>query len=161
MLVRYVKPIALLSTGLLAGAFMYGALNVAPTFRAVPLDVRLTFHTELMRMNGVVMQTLMGLAFLSAVALAALTRGRERLIAAGAALLALTSFIVTRFGNVPINGRIKIWAVEGAPADYAEILARWDAFNYVRTATGIIAFGLVVWIALRPQRSTKDSGIPA
>lgn len=156
MLVRYVKPIALLSTGLLAGAFMYGATNVAPTFRAVPLDVRLTFHTALMRMNGPVMQTLMGLAFVSAVALAVLTRGRPRLIAAGAGLLALTSFVVTRFGNVPINGRIKIWAVEGAPTDYAEILARWDAFNYVRTATGIIAFGLIIWLVLRERRSSTE-----
>ena len=65
--------------------------------------------------------------------------------------------MVTRFGNVPINARIKVWAVEGPPADYAEILARWDAFNYVRTATGILAFGLVIWLALRERRpSTED-----
>ncbi|GIG70424.1 DUF1772 domain-containing protein [Phytomonospora endophytica] len=155
MLVRYVKALALLSSGLLAGAFMYGATNVAPTFRAVPLDVRLTFHTALMRMNGPVMQTLMGLTFVTAVALAVLSRGRTRLIAAGAGVLALVSFVVTRFGNVPINTRIKVWAVEGAPADHAEILARWDAFNYVRTAAGILAFGLLIWIALR-RPSTQD-----
>ncbi|HEY1175240.1 MAG TPA: DUF1772 domain-containing protein [Phytomonospora sp.] len=157
MLVRYVKALALLSSGLLSGAFMYGATNVAPTFRAVPLDVRLTFHSALMRMNGPVMQTLMGLTFAAAVTLAVLTRGRTRLIAAGAGLLALASFAVTRLGNVPINGRIKIWAVEGAPADYAEILARWDAFNYVRTGTAILAFALIIWLVLRERRAAAQA----
>ncbi|MEU7691178.1 hypothetical protein OHB01_24700 [Microbispora hainanensis] len=41
---RYVHGVALLATGLLAGAFAYGAANEIPTFGAVPLDVRLTFQ---------------------------------------------------------------------------------------------------------------------
>ena len=54
---RVVGALALLFTGLLAGAFGYGAVNVVQTFKAVPLDVRLTFHTAMMKMNGPVMQT--------------------------------------------------------------------------------------------------------
>ena len=67
MLIRPVKAFTLLSTGLLAGAFGYGSVNVAYAFRIVPLDVRLTFHTALMQVNGVVMQTLMAMVIISSV----------------------------------------------------------------------------------------------
>jgi hypothetical protein len=79
--VRIVRAVALLSTGPLAGAFGYGAVNVAQTFKAVPLDVRLTFHTALMKMNGPVMQTTMALAMISALVLAILVRNAPRLLA--------------------------------------------------------------------------------
>ncbi|MEU4740292.1 DUF1772 domain-containing protein [Actinosynnema sp. NPDC023658] len=147
---RLTAGLALLSTGLLAGTFGYGAVNLVTTFNVVPLDVRLTFHSALMRVNGPVVQTVMGLAALSTIALAALVRGRTRPVAAAAGVLVVTSFLVTRFGNVPINGRIKEWAVGTPPADYAEVLQRWEAFNLVRTVAGIAAFVLVIWIATRP-----------
>lgn len=124
--------VVLLSAGPLAGAFGYGAVNLGPTFDAVPLETRLSFHAELMKMNSPVMQTAMTLTALSALVLALLHRGRERLLAAGATLLALASFLFTRFGNVPINADIKRWAVPSAPADHAEILRRWDLYNNLR-----------------------------
>ncbi|MER5312404.1 anthrone oxygenase family protein [Streptomyces sp. NPDC002773] len=147
--VRVVQGLALLSTGALAGAFGYGAANLVPTFNAVPLDMRLSFHAQLMQMNGITMQGAMGISALSALALAAMTRGSARWLAAGAGLLAIASFLITRLGNVPINGRIKEWAVTSAPADHAEILARWEAFNYARTAAAFAAFALLIVLALR------------
>ncbi|ORT59406.1 DUF1772 domain-containing protein [Streptomyces sp. CB03238] len=149
---RALHALALLSTGLLAGAFGYGAANLAPTFDAVPLDMRLSFHAELMKMNGITMQAAMGTSALSAFTLAALTRGRTRLLAGTAGLLALASFLITRLGNVPINGRIKEWAVTSAPADHAEILWRWDLFNTLRTLTAIAAFGLLIALATAGRR---------
>ncbi|MFF5990712.1 DUF1772 domain-containing protein [Prauserella flavalba] len=140
---RLVPTLALLFTGLLAGAFGYGALNVAPTFDVVPLDVRLQFHTALMRMNGPVMQTLMGLSVVSALALAITTRGRARRCAAIASALCAGSFLVTRFGNVPINGRIKVWAATTPPPDHAAQLQRWEVFNQVRSAAAFVAFVLL------------------
>ncbi|MER6590619.1 anthrone oxygenase family protein [Micromonospora purpureochromogenes] len=154
-LVPVVRTVALLFTGLLAGAFGYGALNVAQTFKAVPLEVRLTFHTALMKMNGPVMQTTMGLALLSSLALAVLLRGAARRLAAVASALVATSFLVTRFGNVPINGRIKVWAVGGAPPDHAAILRRWELFNDVRTVAALVAFLLLLALVtplVRPSR---------
>lgn len=94
--IRIVTALSLLSTGLLAGAFGYGAVNVMTTFNAVPLDVRLTFHSALMRMNGPVMQTVMALAALSSLALALLARRR---LAAAASALAVVSFLITRLGT--------------------------------------------------------------
>lgn len=161
MPIRLVTGLALLSTGLLAGAFGYGAVNVATTFNVVPLDVRLTFHSALMQMNGPVMQTTMGLAALSSLALAVLARGTHRHLAGAAGALAVASFLITRFGNVPINGRIKVWAVTTPPADYATQLQRWETFNVVRTLTALAAFVLVIVIAARMARTAQADHRPA
>ncbi|MFJ7201685.1 MULTISPECIES: anthrone oxygenase family protein [unclassified Streptomyces] len=149
MRIRLLQGLALLATGLLAGAFGYGAANLVPTFNAVPLDMRLSFHAELMKMNGITMQATMAVSTLSSLTLAALTRARARLIAGAAALLTFASFLITRFGNVPINGRIKEWARTSAPADHAEILRRWELFNNLRTLTAIAAFALLIILSLR------------
>jgi uncharacterized membrane protein len=140
----YLRSLALLAAGLLAGAMGYGALNVVQAFRAVPLDVRLTFHTALMRMNGPVIQTVMALAFVTSVAIAVTDRGRPRWLAAAAAALVLVSFLVTRFGNVPINADIKVWAATVPPPDHAAILRRWEIFNVVRTVAAVAAFALLL-----------------
>jgi uncharacterized membrane protein len=161
MPIRLVTGLALLSTGLLAGAFGYGAVNVATTFNVVPLDVRLTFHSALMQMNGPVMQTTMALAALSSLALAVMARGTHRYLAGAAGVLAVASFLITRFGNVPINGRIKVWAVTAPPADYVTHLQRWETFNIVRTLTALIAFVLVVAIAVRATRTLQTDRRPA
>ncbi|MDA5285579.1 DUF1772 domain-containing protein [Streptomyces sp. NPDC054904] len=152
MRIRLVHALALLATGLLAGAFGYGAANLVPTFRAVPLDMRLSFHAELMRMNGITMQAAMAVSALGSLGLAVLTRGRARLVAGAAGLLTVASFLITRLGNVPINGRIKQWALTSAPADHAEVLGRWELFNTMRTVTAVMAFGLLILLAARPSR---------
>ncbi|MFE1551692.1 anthrone oxygenase family protein [Streptomyces sp. NPDC058718] len=149
MPIRLLQGLALLATGLLTGAFGYGAANLVPTFNAVPLDMRLSFHAELMKMNGITVQAAMAVSALSALALALATHGRARLMAGAAALLTLASFLITRLGNVPINGRIKEWAVSTAPADHAEILRRWEMFNNLRTLTALAAFVLLIVLCLR------------
>ncbi|MGO1051422.1 anthrone oxygenase family protein [Crossiella sp. CA198] len=155
---RATSLLALLSGGLLAGAFGYGAVNVATTFNAVPLEVRLTFHSALMQMNGPVMQTTMAAAALSALALAVLCRGLPRVVGALAGLLVVGSFLVTRFGNVPINGQIKVWAVSGPPAGYAELLSQWETFNVVRTVAAVLAFALIGWLVVSRRSLTPTPG---
>ncbi|MET8681281.1 DUF1772 domain-containing protein [Streptomyces sp. NPDC004647] len=155
MRIRLVQGLALLSTGLLAGAFGYGAANLIPTFNAVPLDMRLSFHTELMKMNGITMQTAMGLSTISSLTLAAMTRGTARRLAGAAGLLAFTSFLITRFGNVPINSHIKKWAATSAPANHAEILQRWELFNNMRTLAALTAFILLIVLVMRRHREDQ------
>ncbi|MBF6176528.1 DUF1772 domain-containing protein [Nocardia blacklockiae] len=144
MLSKSVRGGALLFPGLLAGAFGYGAVNVLYAFREVPLDVRFTFHTALMRVNGPVMQSLMGLAVLSTLLLAVRSTHRHRWIAASASGLVVASFVVTRWGNVPINQQIKSWRVGALPADYTDILHRWELFHFTRTGCALVAFVLVI-----------------
>ncbi|WP_354637371.1 DUF1772 domain-containing protein [Kitasatospora camelliae] len=155
---RLLQGLALLSTGLLAGAFGYGAANLVPTFNAVPLDMRLDFHAELMKMNGITMQGAMAVSALGSLALALLTRGGPRVLAAAAGSLTVVSFLVTRFGNVPINGRIKQWAATAPPADHAAVLHRWELFNDARTVTAVLAFALLTLLALRSSAPRGDGG---
>jgi len=155
MSVRPVTALALLSTGLLAGAFGYGAVNIQTTFNAVPLDVRLTFHTALMRINGPVMQTTMALAALSCITLAFLTRRLPRYMATAAGVLVVASFLITRLGNIPINAQIKIWAITAPPPDYVSILHRWETFNVARTLTAVVAFALVITLTTYAGRALR------
>ncbi|MEU4344484.1 DUF1772 domain-containing protein [Nocardia sp. NPDC023852] len=149
------RAFALLFSGLLAGAFGYGAVNVLYAFRRVPLDVRFTFHTALMSVNGLVMQALMGLTIFSTLVLAVRSTARYRWFAGGAAVLAVAALVITRLGNVPINQHIKVWAVSGPPADYATLLARWEAFHFARTACAVVAFLLVVMLTLLPTKEAR------
>lgn len=163
MLSKLVRAAALLFPGLLAGAFGYGAVNVLYAFREVPLDVRFTFHTALMRVNGPVMQSLMALTILSTLILAVRSNGSARWLSGTASALAVTSFLVTRFGNVPINQQIKVWAVSGPPSDYAAILHRWELFHFTRTGCALAAFVLAIAVVVgtrEPERAVAPHPLP-
>ncbi|MGW3348230.1 anthrone oxygenase family protein [Nonomuraea rubra] len=149
---RSVRGFATLVTGLLAGAFGYGAANVVPTFDAVPLQVRLTFHTAMMSVNEPVMQTGMALAILSTIALAVVSRGRARWLAGGAAALAVTTLLITVLGNIPLHAHIRRWAAGTPEAGYADVLGRWETFHNLRTLTAVTAFALVTAIGLLSAR---------
>ncbi|MBY8860362.1 DUF1772 domain-containing protein [Nocardia sp. CA2R105] len=156
MLSKSVRAAALLFPGLLAGAFGYGAVNVVYAFRQVPLDVRFTFHVALMRVNGPVMQSLMALAVLSTLVLAVRSKSWPRWAAASAFGLTVVSFLVTRFGNVPINQQIKRWAVGPLPSDYADILSRWEMLHFARTGCALVAFILVIAVVAGSAATAED-----
>ncbi|SEG94570.1 Uncharacterized membrane protein [Nonomuraea solani] len=151
---------ATLVTGLLAGAFGYGAANVVPTFGVVPLEVRLTFHTAMMRVNEPVMQTAMALAILSTIALALTSGGTPRRLAAGAASSALATLLITVFGNIPLHAHIRRWATTTPTAGYEDILRRWETFHTLRTLTALTAFALVI-LATRTRRRPGAAPPPA
>lgn len=143
--VRVASGTAAVSTGLLAGSLFYGWANVVPAFAALPLDVHLAFRTELMNHNGVVMQALMAASLAAAVWLAVVAgRTRTRRWALIAAGLTTATFLVTRLGNVPINGEIRAWAADGAPDDYLDRLVVWGVFNDIRVSTAVAAFVVIV-----------------
>ncbi|MFD3595042.1 anthrone oxygenase family protein [Nocardia sp. NPDC058640] len=151
-----IRAIALLTTGLLVGAFSYGAANLIPTFHRVPLQMRLEFHTELMRNNSISMQLTMAAAALTCLALAVISTGHDRLLAAAATVFVVASFLITRLGNVPINYQINDWAVDGVPTDYATLLTRWDIFHFLRTGTALVAFALIIVLAVWGTASRAD-----
>ncbi|MFG3706401.1 anthrone oxygenase family protein [Micromonospora sp. NPDC047670] len=153
---RIAQALAVLSTGLLAGAFAYALVSVVPTFDAVPLDVHLQYRTALMYMNGIFMQALMAVSLLSSFWLAITLRVAARWYAVAAGVLALTSLLVTRFGNVPINGKIKTWS-SSLPPDHAEILQRWEVYHDIRTATAVAAFVLLIVLVDKTRRVTAAS----
>lgn len=149
MLNRLALGLAVLATGLLAGAFAYTVASMVPTFHAVPMDVHLRFRTQLMVTNGIFMQAVMATSLISSFWLAITLRGSDRWYATGAGVMALTSLLVTRFGNVPINGKIKTWSAAALPPDHADLLRRWEIFHDVRTGAGVLAFLLLILVVVR------------
>ena len=139
---KFANVVAITSTGLLAGAFAYAFFSIVPTFSEVPLEVHFTFRDALMRHNGVYVQIVMALSVLTPLWSAYTIRVSDsrRSLAILASLLAATSFVVTRFGNVPINQLIKTWSVENLPANWKALLHTWDRFNLVRSLSALGCF---------------------
>lgn len=146
MLQRLTQALALLSTGLLAGVFYYGTFTVVPAFFEVPIDVHLHYRVALMNHNAYYVQILTAAAILLPLLYALLSGDHPavRRLAFGAAIAALISILVTRFGNVPVNRLMRIWEAGTPPENWREILARWNMFNNIRTVFALASFLLVI-----------------
>jgi hypothetical protein len=140
------QGLSLLLTGLLAGVFYYGTFTVIPAFYQVPLTVHLQYRVELMNHNAVYVQLLTAFSIIAPVAYAIAVRQNVQLrnLALSAAIAALISILVTRFGNVPINRMIRVWELGTAPANWREILNGWNRFNYIRTFFAMASFILMI-----------------
>lgn len=136
------KFLATLATGLLAGAFLYGLLNLVPTFYEVPIEVHLRFRTQLMNHNSFSMQLLMAISIVIPLWYAAVNKDQKKvmILALLASAMALTALLVTRFGNVPINYLIRGWSEGQPPNSYYYHLKRWDMFNLIRSIAAIASF---------------------
>jgi uncharacterized membrane protein len=148
---------AMISTGLLAGAFAYTFFAVLPTFYEVPLAVHLAYRAALMRHNGIYVQGLMALSIITPLWWSFTIRGSGslRVLAVLASLCSLTSFLVTRFGNVPINQLIRNWPPSSPPPGYQDLLQRWTTFHNIRCTTAAAAFVLVVLAQTGFHRSSQ------
>ncbi|MEU6582415.1 DUF1772 domain-containing protein [Nocardia sp. NPDC046763] len=73
--------------------------------------------------------------------------------------------MVTKFGNVPINNKIRSWNPSTPPTDYLTMLYRWDTYHDIRTAAPVLAFPLVIVTTARmigtstrrPARASKSA----
>ncbi|UED85370.1 hypothetical protein [Streptomyces profundus] len=70
--------------------------------------MRLSFHAELMPMNGMVTQTAMATPAMAASSLRVLRHGVPRPLTGLGVGCAVVSFLITRPCDVPINGRIEL-----------------------------------------------------
>jgi uncharacterized membrane protein len=143
---RLVTSFALVATGMLAGVFYYGTFTVIPAFFEVPVDVHLKYRVALMNHNAVYVQLLTAFAILAPGLLALAGRHVRRIknFAILAAVSALISILITRFGNVPINRMMRIWEAGTVPKNWREILERWNMFNNIRTFFALASFGLTL-----------------
>ncbi|MFA6060857.1 MAG: DUF1772 domain-containing protein [Taibaiella sp.] len=147
MNIKIARFIGLLATGLLAGAFFYALLNVIPTFYEVPVPVHLIFRTQLMTHNGITMQTLMAFSIITPFWYARLYKHFKttRNLAYLSAVFALSSLLVTRFGNVPINQIIKTWVnMPSPPSHWQSALHQWDVYHAIRTVCALLCFILFI-----------------
>jgi uncharacterized membrane protein len=120
---------------------------VVPTFYEVPVHVHLIFRTQLMAHNGITMQTLMAFSIIIPFLYARLHKHfkASRNLAYLSAVLALTSLLITRFGNVPINQVIKTWVnMPSPPLHWQSVLHQWDVYHIIRTLCALLCFVLFI-----------------
>jgi hypothetical protein len=134
--------LGLTATGLMAGAFLYGLLNVVPTFYEVPITVHLIYRIQLMNHNGITMQILMAASIICPIWYAVTHKHVKSVMAISllSAVLALISLLITRFGNVPINHIIKTWSASQLPSNWQFLLHKWDQYNLIRVLAGLGSF---------------------
>ena len=140
------NAIALFSTGLLAGTFFYVKFNVLPTFWEVPQFVHLCFRSTLMKHNDVVFQSLMITSIISCIWFTWRIRSLKyiSIFTGFAAILGITTYLITYFGNLPINAQLKVWLHTSPPKDWAKILKIWDFYHTCRTITAIGSFTMIL-----------------
>jgi uncharacterized membrane protein len=156
MNIKIARFIGLLATGLLAGAFFYALLNIIPTFYEVPVNVHLIFRTQLMTHNGITMQSLMAFSIIIPFWYARLNKQFKTTsnLAYLSSVLALSSLLVTRFGNVPINQVIKTWvSMPSPPQHWQSVLHQWDVYHIIRTVCALLCF--VLFIAATRTETVK------
>ncbi|MFJ9367108.1 anthrone oxygenase family protein [Nocardia sp. NPDC101769] len=150
MIVRYLAATALACSGFLAGAFSYGSLVVRPAYWSSPDAVHNAYRAQFIPHNSPVMPTAQILGVALALLLAVVTRDMiGRVLSVGAAVATLACIVVTKFGNVPINNKIRSWNPNNPPADYLTMLHRWDTYHDIRTASVVLAFMLVIAATVR------------
>jgi len=143
---------ATLTMGMVAGAFALYAHSTMPGLRKT--DDR-TFVAAFGQMDRAIinpwfMITAFGGAFVLTLVAGLANRGTPALPPIAAAFgLYLVAVVITIAVNVPLNDVIKA-AGDPAHIDVAQVRAqfneaRWVAWNLVRVATSVPAFGLLAW----------------
>jgi uncharacterized membrane protein len=143
---------ATLTMGLVAGSFALYAHTIMPGLRKTGDRTFVAAFGQMDRaiINPWFMITAFGGAFVLTLVAGIANRGTPALPPIAAAFgLYLVAVIITIAVNVPLNDAIKA-AGDPARIDVAQVRAqfneaRWAAWNLVRVATSVPAFGLLAW----------------
>lgn len=76
-------------------------------------------------------------------------RGPIFVMLLAASALLITSGLVTRFGNQPINAIVMTWDKADIPGNWTELRDQWWSLHTIRAATSLLAFGLIGWAHMR------------
>ncbi|MFE2225279.1 anthrone oxygenase family protein [Streptomyces kronopolitis] len=130
------------TSGLVAGVLFAVALSVLPALCAMPPDRYLQAHRLLGRNWDPTMPVLVLGSFAADLALAAWAGGRGRPVFAAAAVLLLLVSVISHFGNVPINRRVKGTDPAAVPADWHDPRPLWRRWHLLRTVLAAVAAAL-------------------
>lgn len=145
-----------LGCGLIAGAFfafssfVMGALAKLPAAQGIAAMQSINVVVINPLFLGVLLGTAAACGVLAVLSLVLWTGSGAACRVAGGVLYIVGTFGVTMRGNVPLNDALAAVApasAEGA-ALWTRYLARWTAWNHVRTVAALVAAGLLS-IALR------------
>jgi uncharacterized membrane protein len=141
--VNVLLVVHLVLVGVLAGEEFIVRWGVQPAIAALPDDAHVSTRIALVRSLKVVVPIVMVPAVLASVAV---------LVAAGAgaglgwriaAMTALVVFVLASFlGTVPINIGVNDWDPANPPADWKDVVRRWERIDVLRSSAAAVAFVL-------------------
>lgn len=140
MIADAVAVAAVLGSGVVAGVLFAVALSVLPALLALPPDRYLAAHRLLGRNWDPTMPVLVLGSLLADLVLVALTpAGPVRELALAAALLLLGVSVVSHYGNVPINRRVKGLDPARIPEWWCDPRPQWRRWHLLRTTLALLA----------------------
>lgn len=145
--------IAILGSGLIAGVFYaFSTFVMKALARIAPAEgIAAMQSINVVVINPLFLGVFMGMVVLCVVliiiAIARWSRPGSGFIIAGCVLYLLGTFLVTMFGNVPLNDALaKVSASEASSvANWSDYVRRWTVWNHVRTAAALAATGVFAW----------------
>lgn len=149
----FVGTIALLGSALVGGVFFAFSSFVMKALARVPSSegIAAMQSINVVVINPSFLGAFMGTAFLSlgVVVLVLLSRGHPSAMffLGGAIVYFAGTFLVTMFGNVPLNDELAaVSATDGAAVEFWEhYVNRWTMWNHVRTAAAMLATLLYIF----------------
>lgn len=130
--------------GLLAGEELVVRWGVQPALRRLEDRAHIQARMSLVRRLMIVVPALMIPAVLAGVAVLVFGGGGAGFAFRCAGVAALVAFLLLSFlGTVPINIKVNdTWTPESPPADWREVVARWETIDTFRAVAAILAFAL-------------------
>ncbi len=140
------NALALFSTGLLAGTFMYVKFNIIPTFWELSQNNHLLFRFTLMKYNDVYFQSLLIFTIFFTVWFTWRLRFYKHIFifTIFSVFLSILTYLITYFGNMQINEQIKIWLQTAPPENSIEVLKTWDFYHTCRTFSALVSFIMIL-----------------
>jgi hypothetical protein len=139
--------IATLCAGLFAGAAIYVTSVEHPARLECGTVVAVTEFVPGYRRGKVMQASLAAVGFVAAVLAWALGSGLPVLVA-GVLLGLVIPF--TLIVILPVNTRLLDPKLDRGSSEAAHLLARWGRLHAVRSLSGAVAFGVLVWHLARP-----------
>ncbi len=147
-MVPILTMVLLASSGIFAGGLVMVAAAIVPTFRALPPKAYVELHQTLSHYVDRFMPATVLLAIIVGLALTWLHTGVVRELLAAGVLLAIAVAVISQFGNVPLNRKVKSWNPEDPPAETRDLVERWRRLHLLRTCAGVLAMGFFVVAAV-------------
>ncbi len=139
----------LVLVGLLAGEEFIVRWGVQPALARLPDDAHVRARIALVQRLKVVVPILMVPAVLATVAVLVVAGSGPGLawrIASAAALLVF--LLASSLGTVPVNMGVNDWDPSAPPADWSDVVRRWQRIDVLRSTAAGVAFVLAVVAAV-------------
>jgi 4-hydroxybenzoate polyprenyltransferase len=138
---RTLEVVQLVLIGLLAGEELIVRYGVQPALDSLPDEAHLRARIALVKRLKVVVPIMMVPAVLASVALVVVAGNAHGFGWGIAGLVALVAFLAfSFFGTVPINIRVNDWDSGNPPADWRQVVHRWETIDTFRSSAAILAF---------------------